>query len=99
MIQGNRRPLQGLGTPPDIYAKDYMLTLVRALSDLQSLPFTPRDLLANGLTFAAYPTSGAGLAAGQAWVDENGFLLVVRESDVFGAGMSVGLKAGRVEVL
>lgn len=98
MIQGNRSPIPKIGAPPEQYDSAFMLTMIRALSDLQQIPFTPRDVLVNGITWAVYPASGYGLQPGQVWVDGDGVMRVVRQNDAFSSGLALGLKAGRVTV-
>ena len=55
-------------------------------------------LRGNGIFLIDFPTDGHLLRAGEAWVDGNGFLRIVREDDVFSGTVSATGSVGTLTV-
>ena len=90
-----RVPAAGLGTPPEKYDRDYMLSLVRSLEMALRQARAP-DITAATVTVVAMPQSGYGLQPGALWQDSAGVVHVVRTGDAYLRHLNVQIAHGRM---
>lgn len=80
----NRRtPPLTLPPPGATYDQDLLSKWKRFLEDDSKAMKVPGEIVGVNPILLKYPTWGHGLVNGAVWADENGFLKVVRASDVF----------------
>jgi hypothetical protein len=91
-----RVPAAGLGTPPETYDRDYMLSLVRSLEMALRQAGIATDFVASSVTIVKNPQSGYALQAGALWQDGDGFIHIVRPGDVYMPSVRIRPVAGRM---
>lgn len=69
--------------PSRDYTPEELKSLARKLNSLIDSVYNPGDLVATSLEFIDIAESGYGLRVGGVYADGNGFLKVVRETDIF----------------
>ena len=83
---------------PIVYDREYINKLVRVLNAYATDSTTPGDLVGASLLLIGPAQTGYGLVSGAAWVDENGFLRLVRDGDVFAPSTYMRMSPGQVTV-
>ncbi len=91
-----RVPAAGLGTPPEQYDRDYMLSLVRSIEMALRQAGVATDLVASSITIVKNPQSGYGLQPGALWQDGDGVIHIVRPEDVYLPSLRIRPIAGRM---
>lgn len=92
-----RRPVPPLKIPPGkLNIEDFLRRLVASHEELRENIFNPGDLVASSLQFIVIAESGSGLQVGSVYVDADGFLKLVRASDIFAPSFSVRVHLGTV---
>lgn len=91
-----KRPLSPLKIPTGDPKREDILRIVQAYNELLDNIFNPGDLVASSLQFIDIAESGYGLNVGGVYVDANGFLKMVRESDTFAPSFSIRVRLGTV---
>lgn len=86
------------------YSREDLNKAFRILNDLIENVFNPGDLVASSLQFVpingvtTLAPSGYGLPIGGVYYDDNGFLKIVRPSDIFAPSFTTRVKLGTVTV-
>jgi hypothetical protein len=86
-----------LPTPTIGYSEEYMNSLVRSLEIFFEREQEEGNIRGSTLILTRLPTSGANLFNGEVYVDETGFLKIVRSEDNFTPSLSGA--AGSVTVV
>jgi hypothetical protein len=88
-----------LGTAPGDYRQSFLEGVIRTLSAVISDLTTPQKVNLSGINFVSMPTNGGGLRTGDAWVDQDGMLRVVRSWDAFSPSFKLESDLGTVSVI
>jgi len=93
-----RRPLPPLKIPPRDYKIEDFQQVVRFVNELLNNINNPGDIVGCSLQFINLAENGYGLPVGGVYVDANGFLKMVRETDVFAPSFAARARLGTVTV-
>lgn len=78
--------------------REYLQNLVLSVQSYAISRSSPTELVGASLILLQPPESGAESIAGTVWIDGNGFLKIVRDSDAFAAGFGLRVSLGTVTV-
>jgi hypothetical protein len=93
-----KTPRQLVPTAPSEYRKDYLDQVVRAVNLFIGDALNPGDLVGSSLMIINPAESGYGLRVNAVYVDESGFLRMVRPADTYAPTNRIRVKLGTVEV-